>query len=35
MSQQDSTVMRNMYMMAAGLVVFLVVAISLARVIVY
>lgn len=35
MSQQDSTVVRNMYMMAAGLVVFLAIAISLARVLVY
>ena len=35
MSQQDSKVMRNMYAMAAGLVVFLFVAIGLARAIVY
>ena len=35
MSQQDSAVMRNMYLMAVGLGVFLAAAITLARVIVY
>lgn len=35
MSQQDSVVVRNMYIIAAGLVVFLAVAIGLARMLVY
>lgn len=35
MSEQDSKVVRNMYVMAAGLMVFLVSAIALARTIVY
>lgn len=35
MSQQDSVVIRNMYIIAAGLVVFLGAAITLARIIVY